>query len=213
MMNQFWQNDNNKEKLYVAAQTSEMQEKYHKGCEIIKEAYIKYQQDKKINKIEEYIKKVNEIEKLVPKGSQEKFSNGEMMKQFWQNNNKEKLYVAAQTSEMQEKYHKGCEIIKEAYIKYQQKQNNKKSTYMFDLCEEYNIDVGINNYIIEHTTYEEFNAKLNYLILNGFGLTDESGMLHEIFSMCSANMEAKYGISLENLIKEYYVSDERTPGV
>ena len=44
-------------------------------------------------------------------------------------------------------------------------------------------------------------------------ITDESGKLHEIFSMSSVNMQIKYGISLEELINTYYKSEERRKGI
>ncbi len=82
--------------------------------------------------------------------------------------------------------------------------NTRKNKFdLAVLCDENNIDIYINEAVLKHKSFSEFNAKLSYLKNNNINFVDENGILHEIFSMSSLNMEAKYGISLESLIKKY----------
>ena len=72
-----------------------------------------------------------------------------------------------------------------------------------DLCKDNNIDIKKNKDILNHISFTEFKVKLAYLKDNGMNIVDESGKLHEIFSMSSMNMKLKYGVSLEDLINMY----------
>jgi len=81
-----------------------------------------------------------------------------------------------------------------------------------DLCNQYKIDIK-NNKSIFNKSYNEVYSKIMYILELGINLINEDGELHEIFYMSDANMQEKYNISLEELIKKYCVSDERTPGV
>ena len=44
--------------------------------------------------------------------------------------------------------------------------------------------------------------KIKYLIYNGYDIIDKS-KLHEIFNMSDINMKIKYGVSREDLIRDY----------
>ena len=75
-----------------------------------------------------------------------------------------------------------------------------------DLCEQYNIDYDKNKITLEHISYYEFNAKINYLISNNMPIVN-NGQLHEIFNMCNKNMLCKYKIDLETMVIKYYKKD------
>ena len=48
----------------------------------------------------------------------------------------------------------------------------------------------------------EVEAKIKYLINNGYAIIEES-KLHEIFNMSDINMKIKYGVTKEDLIRDY----------
>ena len=79
----------------------------------------------------------------------------------------------------------------------------KNKTDIEDLCKNTGIDIKKNKGVIGHISLIEFKVKLSYLNDNGMSVVDESGKLHEIFSMSSMNMKLKYGVSLEDLINMY----------
>ena len=70
-------------------------------------------------------------------------------------------------------------------------------------CNEHNIDFRLNKEKLLYISYQEFLAKINFLQSCGLALTDETGILHEIFSMNSSDMKAKYGYTLEEIIINY----------
>ena len=55
----------------------------------------------------------------------------------------------------------------------------------------------------------ELVSKINYLNSLGVSLTINNH-LHPIFSMGNINMQARYGISLETLLTEYLILNEKT---
>ena len=55
---------------------------------------------------------------------------------------------------------------------------------------------------VKHLSYLEFYVKFKYLIDNGIDVVTNNE-LHEIFNMSDVNMKIKYGVSREELIKEY----------
>ena len=79
----------------------------------------------------------------------------------------------------------------------------KKVKPIEDICKKSGIDVVKNTHVIQHISLTEFKVKLSYLKDNGINIVDESGKLHEIFSMSSMNMKLKYGVSLEDLVNIY----------
>ena len=79
----------------------------------------------------------------------------------------------------------------------------KNKTDIEELCKNIGIDIKKNKGVIGHISLIEFKVKLLYLNDNGMSVVDESGKLHEIFSMSSMNMKLKYGVSLEDLINMY----------
>ena len=76
------------------------------------------------------------------------------------------------------------------------------------LCLQYNIDINLNKNVLKHISYQELYSKIKYLESIGIDITI-NGILHEIFSMSSLNMRAKYGISLEEVIEAFYISRKK----
>ena len=48
----------------------------------------------------------------------------------------------------------------------------------------------------------EVEAKIKYLVSNGYAIIVDN-KLHEIFNMSDINMKIKYGVSREDLIRDY----------
>jgi len=80
---------------------------------------------------------------------------------------------------------------------------NRDSVMSF--CSLVHIDYMKNSDILKFMSEKELKAKFLYLVNNGYSLVDNDGRLHEIFSMSSLNMEAKYGVTLEGLLKKDFV--------
>lgn len=78
-----------------------------------------------------------------------------------------------------------------------------EETRIDSVCDFYGINTELNFDVLNRINYYELNAKINFLLSNNLPLTT-NGKLHEIFSMCSANMEQNYNISYEDIIKNYY---------
>ena len=74
-----------------------------------------------------------------------------------------------------------------------------------DICNNNNIDLNINKSILTHISIQELQSKISFLQENNIPITDNQGKLHEIFSISNINMQAKYNISLEELISKYYI--------
>ena len=76
-----------------------------------------------------------------------------------------------------------------------------------EICDNYDIDMEINKVLLEHISYQELQAKINYLLSINENIA-KNAKLHEIFSMSSLNMKVEYGITLEELINEYYINEK-----
>lgn len=72
-----------------------------------------------------------------------------------------------------------------------------------ELCHYFNIDDRNISYLINKITYEELNAKINYLISNNKSII-EGNMLNKIFYLSSDALETMYGINIKELIEKYY---------
>lgn len=75
------------------------------------------------------------------------------------------------------------------------------------LCEQYGLDYEKNSHLTKIPN-RVLAAKINYLISNNISLVDNNE-LNPIFSMCDVNMQVVYGISLEELVKQYSNSDKK----
>ena len=73
-----------------------------------------------------------------------------------------------------------------------------------NLCIDNEINIELNKTVISHISAKELKSKITYLMANGIELTNEDGKLHEIFSMSSPDMKEKYGISLPEMIRDFY---------
>ena len=82
-----------------------------------------------------------------------------------------------------------------------------------DLCIQNNIDVEKNKIILSHISIQELQSKIEFLKANNIPILDENGLLNDIFYMSSYDMKEKYGISLEELISEYYIKKQKGKGV
>ena len=82
-----------------------------------------------------------------------------------------------------------------------------------DLCIQHNIDVEKNKIILSHISIQELQSKLEFLKANNIPIIDKDGLLNDIFSMSSLDMKEKYGISLDELISEYYIKKQKEKGV
>ena len=73
-------------------------------------------------------------------------------------------------------------------------------------------DIGLNprkySTQVKSLSYLEFEAKVNYLISNNLPVVNDKNV-HEIFNMSEANMVAIYGITREELIKNYGSLEKR----
>ncbi len=93
---------------------------------------------------------------------------------------------------------------------WRKKQNKENLTYM---CTVYNIDQVKNKLILNHISMQEFQSKIEFLKANNMPITDENGLLNDIFSISSPDMKEKYGISLDEIINEYYNKNQIKKGV
>ena len=71
------------------------------------------------------------------------------------------------------------------------------------ICEQNGIDSKKNMVVLKHISYQALGAKINFLKSSNLPIINQDGLLDSIFSMSSGTMQEKYGISLEELLKEY----------
>ena len=80
-------------------------------------------------------------------------------------------------------------------------------------CIQHNIDKNKNKTILSHISIQELQSKIEFLKAHNIPIVDENGLLIDIFSMSSLDMKEKYGISLEEIISEYYIKNQMGKGV
>ena len=80
-------------------------------------------------------------------------------------------------------------------------------------CIQHNIDKNKNKTILSHISIQELQSKIEFLKAHNIPIVDENGLLIDIFSMSSLDMKEKYGISLEEIINEYYIKNQMRKGV
>ena len=80
-------------------------------------------------------------------------------------------------------------------------------------CIQHNIDKNKNKTILSHISIQELQSKIEFLKAHNIPIVDENGLLIDIFSMSSPDMKEKYGISLEEIISEYYIKNQMGKGV
>ncbi len=89
----------------------------------------------------------------------------------------------------------------------------KNNSQILDVCIQQGIDRIKNKSILNHISIQELQSKIEFLNSNNIPIVDENGLLMDIFSMSSSDMKEKYGISLEELISEYYIKNQKGKGV
>ena len=80
-------------------------------------------------------------------------------------------------------------------------------------CIQHNIDKNKNKTILSRISIQELQSKIEFLKAHNIPIVDENGLLIDIFSMSSPDMKEKYGISLEEIISEYYIKNQMGKGV
>ena len=76
------------------------------------------------------------------------------------------------------------------------------------ICIINNIDEKVNKDILKTISIQELEVKIAFLKENNLNITDDKGLLIDIFKMSNSNMKEKYQITLEELIKKYYLKKE-----
>jgi uncharacterized Fe-S cluster-containing radical SAM superfamily enzyme len=62
--------------------------------------------------------------------------------------------------------------------------------------------------IINHISYQLFQAKLNFLTVKGYAITNDNGILCAMFCDNYIKIKEKYHVSIEELMNNYYTFDE-----
>ena len=76
------------------------------------------------------------------------------------------------------------------------------------ICIINNIDEKVNKDILKTISIQELEVKIAFLKENNLNITDDKGLLIDIFKMSNSNMKEKYQITLEELINKYYLKKE-----
>ena len=89
-------------------------------------------------------------------------------------------------------------------IEFRYKLRKETETEKIELCQTHNINYNKHK-ILAKMSYQELYAKIMFLLDSNI-LLEIDGKLHPIFTMCNENMMINYGISKEELIKNYYIN-------
>ncbi len=80
---------------------------------------------------------------------------------------------------------------------------------VMEICNRYNIDYDKNNLVLKNISVEVLQSKIKFLLANNMSLVNSDGTLDKIFSISSVDMKERFGVTLEELINEYYKDKER----
>ena len=80
-------------------------------------------------------------------------------------------------------------------------------------CIQHNIDKNKNKTILSRISIQKLQSKIEFLKAHNIPIVDENDLLIDAFSMSSPDMKEKYGISLEEIISEYYIRNQMGKGV
>ena len=78
-----------------------------------------------------------------------------------------------------------------------------------EICNRYNIDYNKNKLVLKSISVEVLQSKIKFLLANNMCLVNSDGKLDKIFSISSVDMKERFGVTLEELINEYYKDKER----
>ena len=88
----------------------------------------------------------------------------------------------------------------------------KNKQDIINICMNNDIDYDKNKNLLKHISKQELQSKINFLISCNIRLVDNNGGLIDIFDMSSVDIKKKYGVSLEELISEYYIKNQKDKG-
>ena len=88
----------------------------------------------------------------------------------------------------------------------------KNKQDIINICVDNDIDYVKNKNILNHISKQELQSKIEFFKAYNIRLVDNNGVLIDIFSMSNPDMKEKYGISLEELISEYYIKNQKNKG-
>ena len=83
------------------------------------------------------------------------------------------------------------------------------SKEVMEICNRYNIDYNKNKLVLKNISVEVLQSKIKFLLANNMCLVNSDGKLDKIFSISSVDMKERFGVTLEELINEYYKDKER----
>lgn len=84
------------------------------------------------------------------------------------------------------------------------------SKEVMKICNRYNIDYDKNKLVLKSISVEVLQSKIKFLLANNMCLVNSDGKLDKIFSISSVDMKERFGVTLEELINEYYKDKERS---
>ena len=79
-----------------------------------------------------------------------------------------------------------------------------------DICNANNIDIDLNKDILDNILIYDLINKIEFLKYYNFNIVNEDGKLHDLFSIYSNNIRKINGISLDELIDDYYKAKNKT---
>ena len=83
------------------------------------------------------------------------------------------------------------------------------SKEVMEICNRYNINYDNNKLVLKNISVEVLQSKIKFLLANNMCLVNSDGKLDKIFSISSVDMKERFGVTLEELINEYYKDKER----
>ena len=89
----------------------------------------------------------------------------------------------------------------------------KNQEEIVNTCLTYNIDYNKNKSILKRISNQELISKIEFLKANNIPFVDNNGVLINIFSMSSVDFKEKYHVTIEEIIDEYYIKNQKGKGV
>lgn len=80
---------------------------------------------------------------------------------------------------------------------------------VMEICNRYNINYDKNKLVLKNISVEVLQSKIKFLLANNMCLVNSDGKLDKIFSISNVDMKERFGVTLEELINEYYKDKER----